>query len=201
MSTHFIALSATARHWSWRPSDRFGGGQFGFLVGLPNETVNYNGKLVVLESQDFWLNVQVSEGQLQKRHYQSTMQKLQSVGKNSFQFLSTGGKIITAKSGKQSLKFNLAGARLKDNLGAAINRVVLDVQVVEVRDRWLLVGESYRIPNPAKGQKAFGERQMWVYLPHPMELSPRQSVYIEGHIAAKWPTGEKNLYVIADLVA
>lgn len=200
MSTQFIALAAQAQRWSWRPSDRYGGGQFGFHMLLANETINFGGQLVVLERQDFWMNVSVSQAQMNRPAFQDKLQKLQGVGQGGVPLVATSGRMVTSSKGNQSLKFQLSGLRLPDTLPVAINRVVLDVQVEEVNDRWLLVSETYRVPNAKDGENPYKKRRAWVYLPHQMQLTRGQQVYVEGHLAARSPTGEKNLYVVADLV-
>ena len=200
MSTQFIALATTAQRWSWRPSDRYGGGQFGFHILLPNETINFGGQLTVLERQDFWMNVSVSQAQMNRPSFQDKLQKLQGVVQGGVPLVATSGRLVTSKAGKQSLKFQLSGLRLPDTLPVAINRAVLDVEVEEVNDRWLLASESYRVPHPKDGENPFRKRKAWVCLPYQMQLTRGQQVYVEGHLAARSPNGEKNLYVIADLV-
>ena len=201
MSTQFIAMAAQAKRWSWRPSEKYGGGQFGFLIELPNDTINYAGRLVTLEDQSFWMNVSVSKGQMNRPAFQRNLQKLQGIGQGGVPVVATSGRLVTSSTGNQSLKFQLSGLRLPDTLPAAINRVVLDAEVEQLDDRWLLVSESYRIPNPKDGQNPYGKRQVWVYLPHQMQLEQRQQVYVEGRLAARSPTGDRNLYVIAQFAA
>ena len=198
MDTQFIVLASRAERMTWRPSDRYGGGQFGVMMALPNEVVPHAGAQVVLENQKFWFNVDVSEAQLGKPAFNATFQAIQQ---GNVSFLATGGRVRTSGTGKQSLRFGLAGFRIRSTLAQAINRVVLDVRCVEVRDCWMKVSESYRIPRPKPGQNAYGERLVNVYLPRPMQITPRQSVYIEGHLAVRSITGDQSMYVIADLVA
>jgi len=198
MDTQFIVLAARADRMTWRPSDRYGGGQFGVMMALPNETIAHAGVQVVLENQKFWFNVDVSQAQMGKPAFNTTFEGMQN---GNVSFLATGGRVRTSSTGKQSLRFGLSGFRIRSTLAQAINRAVLDVRCVEIRDRWMKVSESYRIPKPKQGQSAFGERLLNVYLPGPMQIAPRQPVYIEGHMAARSITGDQSMYVIADLVA
>jgi hypothetical protein len=200
--TQFITVAARVERWSWRPSQRFGGGQFGIMVRLANDAIEIGGVPTPLERQTFWLNVAVTEKQVNKPQFNSVLQNLRTGEQtgNSF-FIATGCRIKTSGSGRQSLRCGLSGFRTRDTLNSFINRVILDVNCVELADRWMCVGETYRVPNPQQGQSNFGERRVWVYLPQPMQIYQGHPVYVEGRLAAKDAAGNQNLYVIAELVA
>jgi hypothetical protein len=199
MDIQFIALAGRIERWAWHPPKQWGG-QFGIQFKLPNESVLYGSNQVMLQNQSYWLNVDVSQAQVGKPQFNSVLQTLQGGQGKVLHFLATGARIKTGTK-KQRVVCTLSGFRVRDSLSIAINRVVLDVRCAEVRDRWLRVTESYRIPNPKEGQRSFGERHIWVYLPKPMQLTPGQPVYVEGHLALRSPTGDEYVYVIADLVA
>ena len=200
--TQFITLAARVERWSWRPSDRFGGGQFGIMVRLPNDTVSIGGRTAALENQSLWMNVDVSEKQVNKPAFNQVLQDLQSGNTTgrSF-FLAAGCRIKTSGKGKQSLSCGLSGFRTRDSLYVAINRAILDVNCVRLQDQWMLVAETYRIPNPKQGQGQFGERQVWVHLPQPMDIYQGHAIYVEGRLAARDAAGNPNIHVIAEVVA
>jgi len=197
MGTQFITLASRIGRWTWHPPKQYGG-QFGIQISLPNDVIEFNGQQVVLERQSTWVNVDVSQTQVGKPSFQAVHTALQ---RGAGFFLATGGRVKVSPSGKQSLRFSLSNFRVRDNLSTGINSVLLDGNCKQINGRWILVAETYRIPNPKQGQSPFNERHVWVYLPYPMQLYVGHPIFVQGRLALKSPTGDSNIYVIANLVA